>query len=501
MKLFKTEIVNYYYTKTKKGVTYYYNYHDKGLKKSIRKKIVSCDEHNSKNLELSVTLKDDVLKGNIEKQILKETNENFDENLNLNNFTLNEIIDIREKKFYSLKRRQLREHYAGYSDEYFENDTVVKKKLYSIEKRILTYNKNVRNSSIGNMKYKNITKRKLTNWLEKELNPNLSITSKHNIVVFLRASINDMIKQDYISLENVFKKINIKNPRRQRTRVLTTEELELLLLECKKYNKPREQVVKRKDTGSTYIRYLKPNYNIYTSVYLAIITAARTSSLLTIMKKDINLKEKTITLINHKSKNNKYKVPINDEAIEWFKKKLKYYPNDNDYLLQANNDYTRQKVGKGNSLRFIPREVFHIMDRLFNQNIDKSRNLERDFSVNMHSIRRTIATKLAISGMSIYSIKKLLDHTSVDITEKYLNLSHEDYKQDLNVFQNNLFAGFKQLLHHTEIENNNDTNNIEKSDIINQILIKSNNVGNRVVKDSLEILNINELKRKLISYI
>lgn len=500
MKLHKTEIKGYYYTENKNGITYYYNYRDKVKKLSVRKKLISCKEHSSKNLTLAVNQTEIILNKDKTEQILNETNDILNEDLHLDNFTLNEIIDIHHEKYYQQKKRELREHFAGYSDEYFDNDTVVKKKLYSIEKRILQYNKNVRNASIGKMKYKNIKKRHILNFFETELNQKLALKTKYNIIVYIRAAINAMRHHDYITLDNVFDKIKIKNDQRQRTRVLSPQELELLLKECKKYNKPREQVVKRGDTGTCYTRILPPNYSIYTSVYLAVITASRSSSVLTIMKKDIDLEEKTITLINHKSNNQKYKVPINDEAVEWFRKKLKYY-NDNDYLVRPNTDYTKEMVGKNNSMRFIPREVFHIMDRLFNQELDKSRNLERDHVVNFHTIRRSIATQLALGGVSIYSIKSLLNHKSVDITERYLNLSYEDYKQDLEIFQNRLFKGFKKLIDNNPTNLQTEHKNIEKNDLIEQILIKSGNIGNEVIRKSLSILTEDELKRKLISYI
>lgn len=335
---------------------------------------------------------------------------------------------------------------------------------------MLQYNKNVRKSTIGNMKYSEITRRKINNYLETELNQNLSLKTKYNIVVFMRTAINVMIRNDYIKSENIFEKINIKNDKRQRTRVLSTEEIELFLKECKKWNKPFEVEIKRSDSNKTYKRIRKPNYNIYTAAYLGVITAARSSSVLTIKKKDIDLKNQTITLINHKSNSSKYKIPINKAAIEWFNKKLQYY-NDNDYLLQPNSEYTKKKVGENNPLTFIPREVYNIMNRLFNEGINRKVNLERDNMVNYHTIRRSVATNLAIGGVSVYKIKQLLNHKSIDITEHYLNLSHLDYKEDLTVFHNELFKGFNTLIPQNEIKEEviSSNNNLNQPSNFNQL--------------------------------
>ncbi len=75
---------------------------------------------------------------------------------------------------------------------------------------------------------------------------------------------------------------------------------------------------------------------------MAVITAARAGTILTIKKKDIDLKNGTITLINHKANNRIYKIPLNDSAIKWFEKKLQFY-DDNDYLLQSRTNY-RKKI-------------------------------------------------------------------------------------------------------------------------------------------------------------
>lgn len=503
MKLVKTNVKGYFYTQTKKGITYYYNY--KSTKKSIRKKIYSCSEHNSKNLQHTITIKNDILKSQTTKTILKETNDNLDETITVEHFTLNEIVDIHHEKYYNQKVRELKELYVGYSQEEFNNNAVIKKKLYAIKRRMLQYNKNIRHSSIGQMKFSSITKRKVNNFMENELNQNLALKTKYNIMTYIRAATNSMKRNGYIKIENVFEKINIRNDKRQRTRVLNADEIELLLKECKKWNKPLEVEIKRKDSIKTYTRIRKPNYNIYTSVYLGIITAARSSTVLTIRKKDINFKEKTITLINHKANGRKYFIPINESSVEWFKKKLEYY-NDDDYLLQPNTDQGRKKVGKNNPLTFIPREVFNIMNELFNKGINRKINLERDGMVNYHCLRRSIATNLmkAKNNITIYNIKQLLNHQSVDITEAYLNLSHLDFKENLELYHNELFNGFSNL------SNNNKLNNIEevntpisdlKEKLINSILTMSKNEDNEMLKISLEILSEEELKKKLTTYI
>lgn len=496
MKLIKTNISGYYYHQNKNGITYYYSYKDKISKQSKRKKIYSCKEHNNTNLKYAIDITEEVLKENTIKTLLNENNNNINEELSIDHFTLNEIQAIYAEKYYNRKYRELKEHYAGMSEEDFKNDSTIKKKLNQIKRYQLSYNKNVSQSSIGKMKYKDITKRKVSNWLETELNQNISTKTKYTIIAFLKATINSMKRNDYIVKDNVFEKINIQNDRRQRTRVLSPEELELLLKECKKYNKSRIETIYRKDTGTSYERVIPPNYAIYTSVYLAVITAARAGTILTIKKKDIDLKNGTITLINHKANNRIYKIPLNESAMKWFEKKLKFYE-DNDYLLQPRTNYRKKVIGKNNALTFIPRQVYEIMNELFNKGIDRNINLERDNMVNFHTLRRSIATNLALSGVSIYKIKKLLDHSTIDITEKYLNLGHLDYKENLNIFHNELFKNFENLL---EVKEEKLVSNI-KEKLIKTILKLSNNENNEILKISLETLNEEELKHKITKYV
>jgi len=498
MKLIKTKISGYYYCENKNGITYYYSYKDKVSKLSKRKKIYKCKEHNNTNLKYAIDITEEVLKSDTIKTLLNENNSNVNEELNIDNFTLNEIQAIYAEKYYNRKYRELKELHAGMSEEDFNNDATIKKKLNQIKRYQLSYNKNVSNSSIGKMKYKDITKRKVSNWLETELNKNISTKTKYTIVAFLRATINSMKRNDYIVGDNVFEKINIQNDRRQRTRVLSPEELELLLKECKKYNKPRTELIYRKDSKKPpYKRVYPPNYAIYTSVYLAVITAARAGTILTIKKKDIDLKNGTITLINHKANNRVYKIPLNESAIKWFEKKLKFYE-DNDYLLQPRTNEGKKRIGKNNALTFIPRQVYEIMNELFNKGINRNINLERDNMVNFHTLRRSIATNLALSGVSIYKIKKLLDHSNIDITEKYLNLGHLDYKENLTIFHNELFKNFETLLDKKE---ERPIISDLKQKLIKSILAISGTEEDEMAKLVLETLNEDELKKKLLEKI
>ena len=102
--------------------------------------------------------------------------------MNVEDFTLNEIIDLHHKRFLDRKIRELKELFAGMSEEDFNNNAVVKKKIYAIKRRMLQYNKHVRNSTLGTMKFKEISRRKINSYLENELNQNLAQKTKYNLL-------------------------------------------------------------------------------------------------------------------------------------------------------------------------------------------------------------------------------------------------------------------------------------------------------------------------------
>jgi hypothetical protein len=74
-----------------------------------------------------------------------------------------------------------------------------------------------------------------------------------------------------------------------------------------------------------------------------------------------------------------------------------------------------------------------------------------------------------------------------------------DYKEDLTIFQNHLFKGFKNLINEGTIKNN-EVNDL-KEKLIQSIMKMSGNADNEMLKISLETLSEEELKYKLTTYV
>jgi len=414
MKLIKTTQPGIYYVQNKNGVSYYHSWKDKTTKQTKRKKLFSKDNHLQKHIKECINqineLKEDLLNNNTNIIAEDETIKNY--------ITLNKLAELYFNHKYERKKRLLKEQYNHLTEEEFLKFQVVKRKLYNQYNESLRYKKNVETSNIGKLPLNKLNRTEINNFIENYLgNSSLSSKSKFNIISQIKTIINWGIKSNITNIQNPFEKIQFRNPMKQRERVLSENELKKLLQKCKEY---------------------KTNRNVYLSVYLAVMTAARSNSILNIKKKDIDIENKTISIYNFKS-SKQFKLQLTNESIEWLKDKILPYYEPNEYLIRP----TYKRNRKDQPLFDIPKKVYDIMDELFNQGLDKKNNLDRDKVVNFHTIRRSIATNLVKRGVSVYNVMILLNHSSVEQTMKYLNTTHNNLDSDVSKLMGDIFTDFK----------------------------------------------------------
>jgi integrase len=320
--------------------------------------------------------------------------------------TLNELAKIYFDNRTKIQKSKIIQEHTHLSLEEIDKLVLTKQKLYNIRKEINTYKKNIEKTKIAKMPLDMINSKALNNFMREDFGfLKISQKTKWNIITQLKTIVNFAIQQELITkIINPFNSqiVKVKNPKKMRNRVLNEEELTKLLQEAKKNNR-----------------------NVYMPIYLALLTAGRANTILNIRKKDIDLKNKTIYLNNIKA-SKKYTLELNEGAIKWFKKVLQDYEND-EYLVRCERIEFRKIPYR--PMRKLPQKVFDIMDTLFNKHLNKMDNGDRDNVVNFHSIRRSVATNLVKNGATLYDVMKFLDHSSVQQTEKYLNLkSKESYK-------------------------------------------------------------------------
>ena len=153
---------------------------------------------------------------------------------------------------------------------------------------------------------------------------------------------------------------------------------------------------------------------------LSLTTGARLNSILTIQKKDIDLKKGIINIIDHKGNNN-YNGFIHNDIKEQLETRLKSL-NNNDYVISYTN-------GNRTDDKRIQRRLKPIFDELFNKELSKDDIANR---VVIHTLRHTFASSLAIKGTSIYKIMKLINHKDISMTTRYAKLSPDSGKEDIN---------------------------------------------------------------------
>lgn len=415
MKLIKTEIQGIYYLVNKQNITYYFSYKDPITKITKRKKLFSEKEHLTKHLKKCILLSDEI------KQTLKNYNSStIIEKENYKNYiNLNELTKIYFEDRINTKKRILKEKYNHLTNEEFENNVLIKKQIYNVKKELLRINKNIQNSTISKININRITKTDIQQYIENDLyNTNLSQKSKFMVISQIKTIFNYGIKNEIINIKNPFEYLKFQNPQRTRKRVLSEEEITLLLKTLKK----------------------EENINLYLCVYLGVLTGSRSNSILNIKKMDIDTKNHTINLNNFKS-NKFYKINVSETVTKWLQEKILPFRENDEYLIKSDFN-EKNNIKQTQILANVQKKIYEIMNNLFNQDINKKNNFERDNMVNFHTLRRSISTNLVKNGANVYNVMKFLNHSSVDQTMKYLNLENHEINNDVNNLMNNIFKDF-----------------------------------------------------------
>jgi len=218
-----------------------------------------------------------------------------------------------------------------------------------------------------------------------------------NIILDLFSTIfNYAITQDIYKGENYISKVKRLKVNNVRERFLNSEEIELL------------------------INTVRENEILYLFCLLSLSTGGRTTTILNIQKKDINLELRTIKLTDFKNSST-YQGFISCNIAELLKEKLEVMY-INDYLFQINN--------KQMTISMIQKRLKPILDNLFNQGLALNDSKNRFV---IHSLRHTFASTLAIKGTPIYTIQKLMNHKDINMTLRYAKLDPTNGKDMIDI--------------------------------------------------------------------
>ena len=163
---------------------------------------------------------------------------------------------------------------------------------------------------------------------------------------------------------------------------------------------------------------IKDNFLLTLFVELSLRTGGRFETILHIQKKDINLTDGTVTLKNLK-RGNTYTGHLQRDFVESIKEYI-HELNINDYVVSYEDKHSEKLTQ-----RQIQHRIKPLMDKLFNAGLDAKDSKNR---VVIHTFRHTFASHLAINGVPIYTIMKLMNHAKIDQTLRYAKLSPESGK-------------------------------------------------------------------------
>lgn len=156
-------------------------------------------------------------------------------------------------------------------------------------------------------------------------------------------------------------------------------------------------------------------YKTWVIVNFLLSTGIRKNSLINIKIKDIDFENKVVYI--NVTKNRKVLIiPLNNDIVRILEEYIRYREgNQEDYLFC--NVYGKQ-VGYST--------IYH---SLYEYN--KSRGVE---TTGMHRFRHTFAKKWILMGGSVVTLQKILGHSSLAITENYLNILVSEIRTDVEEF-------------------------------------------------------------------
>ena len=195
-----------------------------------------------------------------------------------------------------------------------------------------------------------------------------------------------------------------KNP----AQVSRSDNNSLMRFNKKGMNNARERFLSKEESSILLEELRLVRYDTYVMALIGLTTGARAGEVLAIQFKDINLENRYINFPETKN-GNAHQVTIVQKLYDILSELE--FDNPNHYLFPG-----MEKP----HLEHIPEAYQKVVNRLFNQGLEVKDSRNR---VVFHTLRHTFASQLAIAGTPIFTIQKLMNHKSIDMTMRYAKLS------------------------------------------------------------------------------
>jgi integrase len=275
------------------------------------------------------------------------------------------------------------------ADFYFNNH-----KTKSTLKRQRTYDFRIRNS-IGKKSIYKLQPKDIIVFRD-ELSEKLSPQTVIIHLELISTIYNYYIQYYTIKLTNPV--LHVKKPRvdNRRERILSKEEIDLVFEE------------------------LKNSFSLTLFVSLSLSTGARKSTVLNYKVKDVDLYHKTINSYDFKNKST-YKSFLDERTIKLV-----------EYRIQQNSEPESPLVyqpGVRDLDRWVSKEMKIVFDNLFNIGLDQ---YDRKNRVVVHTLRHTVLSHLGMKGCNVFLLKKISNHKSTQMVERYTKLSEDVGRKEID---------------------------------------------------------------------
>lgn len=209
-----------------------------------------------------------------------------------------------------------------------------------------------------------------------------------------------------------------------------TAKVGLITMPQYKYEKLKEakakiEIIEKEDIIKilNQINTMKLSHQII--IYLLLSTGIRRNEVVNIKMQNINFKNKSIYLEHTKSGKPRY-CYFGEKLEVLIKKQIEQNNPANPYLLQT---YRKAHPDK------------HIDKGTVSSMLNKLKNDLGIDVLSAHKFRHLYATQLLKNGADIFTVKELLGHEDLKITQRYLDFTNEELKQ--NNFKYNPLRNFE----------------------------------------------------------
>ena len=259
---------------------------------------------------------------------------------------------------------------------------------------------------LGNLTFKQIKPFHLEKIKKNMLKAGRSPRTIQNCFATFRQTFNAARLQDLVSGDTPTRKVRIPKFDNKRVRFLNHNEAEQLLAELKRCS-----------------------IQLYNMSLLALYTGLRAGELFNLTWGDVNLENGLLTIRDSKNSKTRYAY-----LMEKTKAMLAGLQNN-----QAKNEFVF-KDRKGHKIKEISKSFGEAVKAVkLNEGI-----VDRRQRVCFHSLRHTFASWLVQNGTDLYTVKELLGHHTIQLTERYSHLRPDGLKRAIKDFDKQLNSTAKQ---------------------------------------------------------